>query len=447
MSHTTIERIQVSENHRFLVTETGAPFFWLGDTGFELFHRLNYADAELYLENRRQKGFNVVLAVVLAQQDGLNTPNMNGHTPLLGNDPNRPNEHYFKYIDCILRLAASKGIYIGLLPTWGDKVTPQWEPGPAIFTLENSFAFGKYLGDRYKSYKNLIWVLGGDRSGKGFEGIWSQMAGGLTEGTGQMPLITYHPQGLTGSSMWFHQSEWLNINMWQSGHYRSDMPNWEMITRDYNREQPKPVFDGESNYEDHPVDPYTREWKPEYGRFNDYDIRKQAYRAVFAGACGHTYGHHSVWQMYSPSVKPITFPVYYWYEAIDRPGSHQLIHLKNLMLSRPYLTRIPDQNLLISDPGEYSDHVQATRAADGSYAFIYIPKASQRVEVDLSRLAGPVKAWWYDPRNGKTFEIGEFNPNQHAATFTSPIAGSDWVLVLDAISAGYPTPGKITTLK
>ncbi len=62
----TIPRIQVHPDHRFLVTESGEPFFWLGDTAWELFHRLHRAEAEHYLEVRRQQGFNVSLAAILA---------------------------------------------------------------------------------------------------------------------------------------------------------------------------------------------------------------------------------------------------------------------------------------------------------------------------------------------------------------------------------------------
>jgi hypothetical protein len=103
-----------------------------------LFHRLNRAEAEKYLETRRQQGFNVIQAVILAEMDGLHTPNANGHLPLLGDDPTRPNEFYFRYDDEIIRLAADKGLYIGLLPTWGDKVHGGgWGVGPMIFNAEN----------------------------------------------------------------------------------------------------------------------------------------------------------------------------------------------------------------------------------------------------------------------------------------------------------------------
>ena len=83
-------RLKVSDNQRYLMYESGKPFFYLGDTAWELFHRLNREEADLYLANRASKGFTVIQAVALAEQDGLNTPNPYGHRPLIENDPARP---------------------------------------------------------------------------------------------------------------------------------------------------------------------------------------------------------------------------------------------------------------------------------------------------------------------------------------------------------------------
>ena len=150
-----LPHITVSDNRRFLQTESGAPFFWLGDTAWELFHRLTREEAELFLENRRRKGMNVIQAVALAEFDGLHTPNAYGDYALVDDDPTRPNEAYFGHVDFIVNLAAEKGLYIGLLPTWGDKVTAQWGAGPVIFTPENARSYGRWLGDRYRDRTNI----------------------------------------------------------------------------------------------------------------------------------------------------------------------------------------------------------------------------------------------------------------------------------------------------
>ena len=75
-------QLKATENGHYLQFEDGTPFFWLGDTSWELFHRLNLNEIEHYLDNRSKKGFNVVQAVVLAELDGLRTPNQYGELPL-----------------------------------------------------------------------------------------------------------------------------------------------------------------------------------------------------------------------------------------------------------------------------------------------------------------------------------------------------------------------------
>ena len=104
-------QLKVSENHRFLVTEGGAPFFWLGDTAWELFHRLNREDATRYLENRAKLGFNVVQAVAIAEIDGVSDPNAYGFLPLTDQDPARPavqegpENDYWDHVDFIVKKA------------------------------------------------------------------------------------------------------------------------------------------------------------------------------------------------------------------------------------------------------------------------------------------------------------------------------------------------------
>src|SRR4051812_575331 len=59
------KKLSVSANERFFSDEHGAPFFWLGDTGWLLFSKLNREEAQIYFQDRRQKGFNVIQVMVL----------------------------------------------------------------------------------------------------------------------------------------------------------------------------------------------------------------------------------------------------------------------------------------------------------------------------------------------------------------------------------------------
>lgn len=126
-------QLKISADKRHLSKTNGEPFFWLGDTAWELFHRLNREEAKLYLKDRASKGFTIIQAVVLAELDGLNTPDPYGDKPLIDNDPHKPNEAYFKHVDFIVNEAEKLGLIIAMLPSWGDKWNKKWGVGPENF--------------------------------------------------------------------------------------------------------------------------------------------------------------------------------------------------------------------------------------------------------------------------------------------------------------------------
>src|SRR3954462_5350609 len=113
-------RLKVSNNRRFIVNDDGSPFFYLGDTAWELFHRLNREEADRYLVDRAAQRFTVVQAVVLAEMNGLNDPNPYGQKALTDNDPAKPNEEYFKHVDYVVNKAEQLGLFVGMPPTWGN---------------------------------------------------------------------------------------------------------------------------------------------------------------------------------------------------------------------------------------------------------------------------------------------------------------------------------------
>ncbi len=444
--------LRVSDNQRFLVTADGQPFFWLGDTAWELFHRLNREDAVHYLDHRARHGFTVIQAVALAELDGLNDPNPYGHKPLLNNDPTKPdvrdgpNNDYWDHVDFIVKEANERGIYLGMLPTWGDKWNRKWGVGPEIFTPQNAEVYGEWLGRRYKS-AGIIWILGGDRPVENdtHKEITRAMARGLRKGDGGAHLMTWHPSGGSGSAQYFHGEEWLSFNMRQNGHVPEFTGRYDKTREDYNRTPIKPVLDGEPIYEDHPVSFKANE----FGHSTAADVRRPLYWNLFTGAFGHTYGHHSVWQMWSPGKNPINNPLMPWREAIEQPGAAQMQHGKNLILSRPFLTRVPDDSIIISDrvptsvPGAGRYRFVATRDTSGSYAMVYAP-VGRTFKVRMDKITGAkVKAWWFNPRTGTAEAIGEF-PNAGERAFTPPQPGEqlDWILVLDDAANHFPAPGK-----
>ena len=432
-------KIQPTSDGRYLQHEDGSPFFWLGDTAWELFHRLTKSEIEQYLENRRAKGFNVIQAVALAEFNGLLKPNMNGDIPFNNLDPEQPNEKYFAFVDQVIASAAAKGLYIGLLPTWGDKVTPNWGDGPVVFNEKKAYAYAKWLANRYAGSQNVIWILGGDRppmrDSNDWRPIWRAMAQGIIDVQGKNTFITYHTWGgPLSTSQQIHNEPWLSMNMTQSGHGGGhDVPIWEWIQRDRALTPAKPVIDAEPNYEDHPVNPWPT-WDPANGYFRDYDVRKQTYRSVFAGAAGVTYGHHSIWQFWNEREDKINYADRYWYDALNRPGATQVGYLKSLMLSRASLNRIPDQTILVEGQGKSGEYATAFRDVRGRYLMVYLPIGKQIVVNSSKLISQKIKISWFNPRTGK-YEVGNTIDNQKQLAITSPTTGveQDWVLVIDAV--------------
>jgi hypothetical protein len=432
--------LRVSPDGRSLVKADGSPFFWMGDTAWELFHRLNREQAEQYLSTRAAQGYTLIQAVALAELDGINTPNPYGHVPFTSTSPTLvPNEAYFQHVDWIVNRAAALGLYVGLLPTWGDKWNLAWGRGPVIFdTTDKARAYGQYIGNRYRNAP-VVWIMGGDRNpgNDTHLAIIRAMAQGVEAGMGGRQLMTFHPTGGSTSATWFHNDAWLDLNMQQNGHC-TNTDVWNRITNDRNRSPVKPVLDGEPLYESHPICFNAGA----NGYSNAADIRKFAYWNVFAGALGHTYGCHSVWQMYDAGRSPVNGPQQYWHQALTLPGAVQMGHVRRLMDSRPLNGRVPDQALLASDAFSGGDRIQATRGGDGGHAMVY--SASGRgFTVDLGRLSGTtITAWWFDPRSGGATASGQFaRAGTRAFTPPSNGYGNDWILVLDDAARGYPPPG------
>lgn len=437
----TAQHLTISENGRFLQKANGEPFFYLGDTAWELFHRLSIEEADQYLENRASKGFTVIQAVVLAQLGGLTVPNANGDLPLENKNLRRPVEAYFQHVDAIVDKAASLGLVIGMLPTWGNYWS-ETNGDQLIFTPETARIYGEFLGKRYKD-KSIIWILGGDENinTEMEKNIIEAMVEGLKKGDEGRNLMTFHPRGPGRSSDYFHNANWLDFNMSQSSHAAHDHDNGLFTEHDWNLQPVKPTLDGEPRYELIPSSFYFS-GANRLDLFDDYDARQAAYWSVLAGACGHTYGHNSIWQMYAPGRPPVIGAVVPWSEAIDHPGSLQMRHLKTLFEARPFNQLIPDEQIILDGPSSGGAKIRSAIAEDASFAIIYSPRG-QAFTIDQSRIKGAKnKAIWYDPRYGISFPIHAGNTFA-IQTYTPPTngRGNDWILILEDAGKNYPLPG------
>ena len=434
-------KLKVSPDRHYFITQNGDPFFWLGDTGWLLFGKLTREEAESYLEDRKQKGFNVIQVMVLHELIVVNAYgdsaliNKNVATPKTtpgNNFLSKAQYDFWDHADHIIDLAAKKGLYMALVPVWGSNVKS------GGVKMSDAKKYATWIVNRYKNKPNIIWLNGGDIKGKDSMNIWKSMGHAIRK-TDPNHLITFHPFGRTTSSQWFHDEPWLDFNMFQSGHKSYDLDtakkehrfgpdNYKFVLIDYYKKPVKPTLDGEPSYEHIPYGLHDTS-KP---RWNADDVRRYGYWSVFAGGAGYTYGHNSVMQMHKPGDKEPAFGSnYYWYDAIDHAGAKQMVYLKKLILSKPYFERIPDQSLIAGRQGERYNYIAATRGKN--YAFIY-DYTGRDFEVNMGKINGQkVKATWYSPRNGSKKVIGSFL-NKGILKFDPPgkeKEGNDWVLILE----------------
>jgi len=437
--------IRVSDNGRFFVKTDGTPFFWQADTAWCIFNHATPADVDAYLDDRKAKGFNVIQGVI-AVWDYNNHRNPDGQLPFVNGDLGQINVAFYKNVDSILDKVEAHGMYMAVLPYWhknaGDRLGTEGTP-------EKMQAYCRFLAQRYAG-RNLFWILGGDSTAAGEGGVKIQHitdleAQGLIEGARaagvNKVMISYHPTGRQSSSFWFHDRSWLDFNSIQSGHY-INTTDFRLVGDDYAKVPVKPTLDMEPGYENI-TDGLAG--SPGARRIQAVDVRRSEYLDVFAGAAGLTYGQGEVYGFnVGGTVTTRWGTAMSWKEALKLPASGQMQYIRRLVESRPMLERIPDQSLIAGDVSTRAiERFEATRGADGSYAFVYFPGGKTNVTINTGNLSGEkITAWWYDPRTGGAKQFDAFAKTA-TREFTTPSSdiGNDWVLVLDDAARNYPAPG------
>ncbi len=402
-------RLTVSDNQRFLMHENGTPFFWQGETGWLLPERLDRAEAEWYLQRCREEGYNVVQIQVI---DGVPAINIYGQPSHPLPTAKATGYGYWDHLDYIVDLAQQNGIYIGMVAIWGGLVKD------GKLSVEEARKYGTFLANRYKNKPNIIWFMGGDIQGDIKPEVWNTLATSI-KAIDKNHLMTYHPRGRYTSAKWWSKAAWMDFHTFQSGHRKygqrmgnTDYPipdnteedNWMYVDSTWAYKPIKPVLDAEPSYEDIPMGLHDKN-EP---RWKACDVRRYAYWSVFAGSCGHTYGHNAIMQMLKPGY-PTSYgdagDVKTWYQGLNDPGFQQMKFLSQLILSLPYFDRIPDQSIIVENGKQY-DRLIATRGNDYLLVYNY---TSRNMKIDLTKIAGDRKnVWWMNAGTGNLRYLGEY---------------------------------------
>jgi len=389
--------IKISGNGRYFVDAAGKPFFWLGDTEWELFHLFSVADAKTFMQKRRDQGFNVIQVMVTGvyPEWGASKGMKAATAPQawLNNDPRTPNEEYFKRADAIVRAAEEYGIIL-VLGVYHGRDTDFGR-----IDAYNVRQWSRWLAQRYKNSKNIVWSMY-PHAVPASEPVIRAAVKGLLEGDGGTHLITTHPDPSPTSSSFMHTEFWLSFNTLQT--WSTDLMNYDMVKADYARQPVKPVVDGEARYE-------------EEDGTTPLQVRRAGYWACLAGGF-YSYGHRDNW------LSPET-----WRTWEDTPGTKQMKVLGDLFRSIEWWQLVPDQSI-------FTDWIKgnvAARSSRGDWILAYLTdKSSVNVKLSAITAADTASAWWVDPVTGARTSIGVF-PTSRIKEFTPPGDWQDAILLIE----------------
>jgi hypothetical protein len=442
--------LKASANNRYLVDQNNTPFLMVGDSPQQLITNLSQKEAAAFMANRRSYGINTLWINLLCICKEAKT--FDGIVPfLVPGDIATPNPAYFQRVDDMLRIAADHGMVVLLDPietiSWLDILRKNGK--------SKAFEYGQYLGNRYKDFPNIIWMHGND-----FQS-WRNAADddlvqAVARGIRSMDANHIHTVELnyvTSGSL--EDKSWAPLIELNAAY--TYFPTYAQVLTEYNRQNFKPVFMVEANYEFENVGPDTDGGSTQ-------NLRRQEYWAMLSGAAGQLYGSAHTWKLQKG-----------WEANLDTSGVIQLSYVKNLFVSRKWYDLVPDQTHTVVTAGydrfscivgkfvAYASKDQdsliskafggiqkysgigsitsntcatAARTSDGSLVMVYMPTI-RAITLDMSKLTGTTTARWYDPTSGQYADVkGSPFANEGSRQFMPSGANKsgegDWVLVLEA---------------
>ncbi len=430
--------LKVSTNHRYLVDQNNSPFLIAGDVPQVIVTMASTAEAASYFDDRQAHGFNAMWIDVLvaspyypeSREDGGTydgifpfTGYISGGTDLAHYDLTKPNEEYFHRVDEMLRLATNHGMVVFLDPI----ETGQWVPTARNNGLTACETYGRYLGNRYKNFDNIIWLNGNDFN------TWRKADDDALLRAVALGIKSADPRHLhtielnveTSSS--YDDPTWVPIVSINATYTYS--PTYLQMWHSYNQTPTAPTFLLEAHYD---LMDFGKPW--DYG--TPLVLRRQEYWAMLSGGKGQLYGNGYTCYFMSG-----------WKLHIDTVGVQQFMIWRQFFSSLPWQDLVPDQDHTVVTAGfgtvgnfqsrvSKSDYCTASKTPDGSLVIAYMPTA-RTITVNMANLKAPATAKWLDPANGAftTIPGGPFE-NAGARQFTPPgnnhDGNSDWVLLLGA---------------
>jgi hypothetical protein len=437
-SHSTEFPLRLNNNSTYLEGKDGKPFLIKEISAWGLIQALSEQDESAFMDSVRKKGFNTLMVSIISydQRFAGGPPRWQGISPFKTEwDFSTYNPAYFEHADRFLKMAASKGLLVLLVPCylgykndstqgwWNSLLSPKNDPAKSRF-------YGQFLGSRYKDFSNIIWLAGGDNRGEG-------------------KLATHTDAIFSGIREYDRQHLW-------TGHFDSAMPtNWSSGSLLYGKYMD---IDGLYDFTESSLGEEGPQYKTElahYGRGKmifqldqsyEHDIphgadnedprwiRRKNYQGLLSGCTGTSF---------SPGARENQcYTLTNWRPLMNTEGMRQVSYCFRAFESRPWYMLVPDtaRKIIKSGGGTFgkTDFACAARTSDSSTVMVYLPEG-KKITLDLGQMAGGMaSAWWFDPSSGKSRAAGTFSTGGDRE-FVPPSL-NDWLLVLDNASLHLPPP-------
>jgi hypothetical protein len=105
-------------------------------------------------------------------------------------DMSTPNPAYFRRVDQMVRLAANHGIQIVM----DAFETAGWMPVLEQNGVQKALQYGKFLGNHYKNFNNIIWITGNDFQTWNTSSTDNRLVASIMRGSHRLILIICKPR-------------------------------------------------------------------------------------------------------------------------------------------------------------------------------------------------------------------------------------------------------------
>jgi hypothetical protein len=419
--------LKISSSGRYLEIQNGKPFLLNGDTAWSLIVQLSKEDADYYLNKRAESGFNSISVMLIATQHSKNHPNnFYNDAPFTGRAFVTPNEEYFEHVDYVINSAREKGFVVLLVPFWlGWGCSDDgWCPEVKQASESDMLSWGRYLGNRYKNYDNIIWLVGGDVDPSPVKNKVESFIQGLKEDNPNALISFHNKRGQMAVDTWGN-ADWLNVN----DVYPTTLGLVEQSKRAYELSPKKPFFMVEGYYEN------------SKHSMNDVKLRSQFYWTMLSGGFGHVFGNCPMWSFNAPPREYFCPDEGSWKGELSSSGTQSMTHAKNFFDSTNWNLLIPDfnHNVLVSGYGNLGsfNYATAAKTSDNLMIVVYTPE-KKTLKVNTNILSREdIRYRWYNPRTG-TYTDYEDCEKSSSESFSPPSSG-DWVLVIESYTISSST--------